>query len=246
MAEHLVASTRGRVDFMADSEAVGWLWQRLVTEIGLVLACVFMPDHIHLVVPPGHEASFRRVLRSFHRRYGVRFDLLEPQVCNSPAIATRTVRYAILNPVRAGLVECPWAWPFSTLRDVAGLVGSPWVEAGALAARLRLPRGQLLRRITETADLRPELPSSGAPLLVSLDAALGACASALHIAPSEVWTRPSHTRLLTQVLRHHMPTATAQLAELLEIDPTTLRRRCRDPHPALPAALRCLADPRLH
>ena len=98
-----------------------------------------MPDHLHLVVGAGQTGRLRRVLNGFTCRFGVRMDVLEPDRANSAAIAGRKMRYGFFNPVRAGLVDDPWRWTFSTLRDLGGAAYPLWtqtlVELGAPSGR---------------------------------------------------------------------------------------------------------------
>ena len=77
-----------------------------------------MPEHLHLVTPPGMRDPLRRVLTAYTTRFGTRFDLADPEPGNSPAIVARQMRYGFFNPVRAGLTDDPWRWRWSTLRDL--------------------------------------------------------------------------------------------------------------------------------
>lgn len=52
----------------------------------------------------------------------------------------RNIRYVILNPVRAGLVDDPLSWPWSTHRDFVGAVVDPWVDEERIRAVLRMDR----------------------------------------------------------------------------------------------------------
>lgn len=75
--------------------------------------------------PPGGAERFERVLRHFTARHGVRFDVLEPAPAYSPAILPRKIRYVHRNPVLERLVDDPWTWPWSTLRDLGGAGADP-------------------------------------------------------------------------------------------------------------------------
>ena len=46
------------------------------------------------------------------------------------------MRYTVLNPSRAGIVDDPLSWPWSTHRDVVGAIADPWVTAERLGAAL--------------------------------------------------------------------------------------------------------------
>ena len=118
VAEHLIATTRRGARLR--THHAQWLWHRLRVMLPAVLSCVLMPDHIHLMSLPGCVMRFRRVLNSFTARFKIQFDVLEPELANSVAIAQRMMRYGYFNPVHAGLVDDPWRWPWSTLRDLVG------------------------------------------------------------------------------------------------------------------------------
>jgi hypothetical protein len=98
----------------------------------------------------------------------VRLDLAEPEPANSVAILFRQVRYGFFNPQRDGLVDDPWRWRWSTLRDLGGACLPAWMELPRVAQTLELPPPRALRRLTTIGDFRaPALESK------SLAAALG-------------------------------------------------------------------------
>lgn len=204
-----------------------------------------MPDHIHLVAPPGCLVLFESVLRAFFRHFGVRFDLREPVPLNSSAIALRAMRYGLHNPVRKGLVDDPYAWGPSTLRDLVGAVHPVWTDAEDVARPLGVSPFELLRRVTVTADCRPVPPRPMTIEAASWDCIVRAAASALRMDPATVADTRSGGKLVTQLYRELNPRAIAPLRVHLGINATTIRRRCREPHPALAAARLCLGDPRL-
>ena len=106
------------------------MFTRLVRAFPELLALCVMPDHVHLLLPhadPGHR--FGAVLSGYTRwRNAARgrrvANLWQPAPPPVPIPDVhhlrRTVRYIHLNPCRAGLVDDPLAWPFSTHRDRVG------------------------------------------------------------------------------------------------------------------------------
>jgi hypothetical protein len=153
IAEHWVATTRGGDSSLLWPERAGWLWGRLRARIPEALSNLLMPEHLHLVAPPGYGVGLRRVLTAFTGRFGVRFDVLPPEPAHSLAIAGRKVRYGLFNPVRRRLVGDPLLWPWSTLRDLVGATADPWTPMSRIASTLRLSRPSTLRALTTVANL---------------------------------------------------------------------------------------------
>ena len=103
----------------------------------LLTAWVFLPDHWHAIVYPGFPLTISRVLEAIkvgatlriNRRRGERGVLLQGRFFDR---ALRTVReyqekveYIHLNPVKAGLVERPGDWKWSSVHDYTGTVRAP-------------------------------------------------------------------------------------------------------------------------
>ena len=97
-----------------------------------VWAWVLMPNQVHLILVPGDEDAVRRALAPLHRRYAGhiharlrrtghfwqgRFGCaaMDEQHCAA------AIRYVLMNPVRAGLVERAADWPWSSARASFGL-----------------------------------------------------------------------------------------------------------------------------
>ena len=91
-----------------------------------VWTLVLMPNHVHLILVPSDPDGLRRALAQVHRRYAGsiharmkrtghfwqgRFGAV---VMDEPHLAA-AVRYVVLNPVRAGMVERPQDWPWSSV-----------------------------------------------------------------------------------------------------------------------------------
>jgi len=86
-----------------------------------------MPNHVHLIMVPGHEDGLRAALGKTHRRYtrhvnarnGWRGHLWQERFHSflmDEQHLLASVRYVELNPVVAGLCKSPWDWPFSSAR----------------------------------------------------------------------------------------------------------------------------------
>lgn len=92
-----------------------------------VWAWCLMPNHTHLAVVPSSESALSRAISDAHQRYtyeinqreGWRGHLWQGRYFSfamDERYLRATVRYIELNPVRAGLVEKPQDYPWSSAR----------------------------------------------------------------------------------------------------------------------------------
>lgn len=92
-----------------------------------VWAYCLMPNHIHLILVPSHDDGLRAALGEVHRRYARRINareewsghLWQERFHSYPMDEDHLVagaRYVELNPVRAGLVERPEDWRWSSAK----------------------------------------------------------------------------------------------------------------------------------
>ena len=90
-----------------------------------VLGWCLMPNHVHLVAIPEHEASLARALGRAHYEYAIYLNherersghLWQNRFFSTPLDRRHlrlALRYVDLNPVRAGLAEEPAAYPWSS------------------------------------------------------------------------------------------------------------------------------------
>lgn len=89
---------------------------------------VFMTNHVHLLMTPSTETAISQVMQSVGRRYVVYFNSAygrsgtlwegryKATVVETESYLFACYRYIELNPVRAGLVEHPRAYPWSSHR----------------------------------------------------------------------------------------------------------------------------------
>lgn len=103
-------------------------------------AYVLMDNHVHLLCTPEQDGALsaamqalgRRYVRHFNRRHGRTGTLWEGRFRSSLVEADRYLlachRYIELNPVRAGRVDDPRAWPWSSHRHHVGLSVDPLVR----------------------------------------------------------------------------------------------------------------------
>jgi putative transposase len=126
---HYVARTRSRRRLFPSDAHARALWSSLTGAFPELFALCLMPDHIHLLHPdPGGLVRLGPVMSGHARRMGggVLWEPapVEEKVPDGQRVR-RTLRYVLLNPCRAGLVEDPLSWPWSTHRDRVGLVAAP-------------------------------------------------------------------------------------------------------------------------
>jgi REP element-mobilizing transposase RayT len=110
-------------------------------------AYCLMTNHYHLLIEtPG--ANLSRGMRQLNGLYTQRFNRTHERVghvfqgrfgavlVERDAHLAELARYVVLNPVRAGLVDAPEAYPWSSLPAALGMAPEPsWLAPGALLAR---------------------------------------------------------------------------------------------------------------
>lgn len=85
-----------------------------------------MPNHVHMILVPSDEDGLRRTLAEAHRNYTTRINRRNGwtghlwqgrfgAVLMDEEHLIDAVSYVSLNPVRAGLVEKPEYWPWSSV-----------------------------------------------------------------------------------------------------------------------------------
>jgi len=100
--------------------------QTLKEEVAVWAYCL-MPNHVHLILKPARSGDLGRAVGEAHRRYtnfinargrwtGHLFQSRFASVVLDDTHLIRAVRYVSLNPVRAGLVNRPEEWKWSSVR----------------------------------------------------------------------------------------------------------------------------------
>ncbi|MHB8530523.1 MAG: transposase [Caulobacteraceae bacterium] len=95
-------------------------------EVAIWAYCL-MPNHVHLILVPSTAQGLRAALGEAHRRYTRRVNFREgwrgylwqgrfASAAMDEDHLMAAARYVELNPVRAGLVERPEQWPWSSAR----------------------------------------------------------------------------------------------------------------------------------
>ena len=112
-----------------------------------VWAWCLMPNHVHLVLVPAREDGLRAALAPTHRLYtaeinrreGWRGHLWQGRFASFPmeeAHLHACLRYVELNPVRAGLVDRPESWRWSSARAHLGLDADRLTDLAPAAQRI--------------------------------------------------------------------------------------------------------------
>lgn len=110
---------------------------------------VLMPNHVHIVLMPSDTDGLRRALAPVHARYARCIHSRNHQtghfwqgrfgcVAMDEAHLSAALRYVAYNPVRAGLVEHPTDWRWSSVHAQLGLVDDDGLTATA-PVRARFP-----------------------------------------------------------------------------------------------------------
>ena len=112
-----------------------------------VWAWCLMPNHVHLILVPSHPDGLRAALGETHRRYtrhvnqreDWRGHLWQSRFASFPIDEDWLIacaRYVELNPVRAGLVQRPEDWRWSSARAHLGLGRDGVTDAAPLLERI--------------------------------------------------------------------------------------------------------------
>lgn len=159
---HLVARTQGGVPVLRHRAFCSDLWRRIATHFDVV-ACVLMPDHVHVLVQVERDRAlyvFSAILSAFRRRV-MRVAAGAPDVPDfewervphpekvqyDKRHIARTVRYIHLNPCRDALCDDPLQWEWSTHRDWVGAVARPIVDIGRWSRALGWSTQTCARRL---------------------------------------------------------------------------------------------------
>lgn len=127
-------------------------------------AYCLMTNHFHLVVETP-EANLARGMRQLNGVYTQKFNRRHERVGHlfegryKSVLVDRTpyllelVRYVVLNPVRARMVQRAHQWPWSSYRATAAMVPAPaWLEVGWVLSQFGSSRAAALRAYVRFVD----------------------------------------------------------------------------------------------
>ena len=109
-------------------------------------AYCLMPNHVHFILTPADEAGLARAVGEAHRRYtafvgargrwtGHLFQGRFGSVAMDEDHLIAAFRYVALNPVRAGLVNAPADWAWSSVGAHIAGESTPYVDVEPAVAR---------------------------------------------------------------------------------------------------------------
>lgn len=147
---HVTARGDRREDIVEDDED-RWVFlqtlEKVISQFNwLCYAWCLMDNHYHLLIqtPDGNLSKGMRQLNGVytqasnrrHRRVGHLFQgRFKAILVDSDVYLLELSRYVVLNPVRAGIVETPAEWIWSSYRETVGLVPpATWLAVDGLLA----------------------------------------------------------------------------------------------------------------
>lgn len=242
------------------SEACAYLWTKLQARFPEIAACIFMPNHVHILVFTSDPAVAKRALatelRAWTRKFYPGKKLWEPLPPPNAILdifhLKRQIRYVHLNPCRRGLARDPLEWEWSTHRDVTGCIANPWPDLVSMAEYFGTTRTRLPEVIHRYISSDPSVAVAGTPAIAPPENTGKFTANYAHIlraASMALRRAPLPTQSTARDLAVHI----ASRFELIP-DPgafkmcrTSWKRALARPIPAqaLQAALRILSDSRL-
>ena len=164
----------GDADYRLYLDLLGQAARRAGTEIW---AYCLMPNHVHLILEPGDADGLRATFADLHRRYtstinerhGWTGHLWQGRFASGAMDEHHlvdAVRYVLLNPLRAGLVDAPQDWPWSSVAAHIAGRDDPVVNVAPVLARI----GDLAACLAQPFDMarafRPlrQAATTGRPL----------------------------------------------------------------------------------
>jgi REP element-mobilizing transposase RayT len=148
---HVTARGDRREDIFeddADRQMFLTILEQVITQFNwLCQAWCLMDNHCHLMIqtPDGNLSKGMRQLNGVytqtsnrrHKRVGHLFQgRFKAILVDSDAYLLELARYVVLNPVRAGMVDKPGDWSWSSYRSCVGLEPvAPWLEVESLLAQ---------------------------------------------------------------------------------------------------------------
>lgn len=177
---HVTARGNARGDIFAD-DVDRRIFLRLLGEVvenlkWRVYAYCLMGNHYHLLIETP-EANLSRGMRQLNGIYTQRFNRRHERVghilqgrfkailVDRESYLLELARYIALNPVRAGLVQGPEAWRWSSYRATAGIDNAPaWLAARPVLESFSPVVGEAQRRYGDFVAAGQGLPSPWARL----------------------------------------------------------------------------------
>lgn len=260
---HLTARTRWPHKPFTDREVCADLWGRLQKRFPKVLACVLMPNHLHIVLYGAHPEAARQILaielRAFTQSQfpGLRLweEVPPPEMIQDRKHLARFIRYVHLNPSRARLVDDPLEWEWSTHRDAVGGAAPTWIDLGMLMQIFKADPRKLAEVIHRYVSGDPTVHVASTPLIWSRPSGELFLPQTLMRAVWIATRSPSRLTaesrfLVARLVPRYSRVSAVEVGDALQITSGQVRRLLRDPAGAvetrsLQAVERVLLDPRM-
>lgn len=227
------------------------LWNRLVERVHLT-ALGLMPDHFHA---KGAGPDLRHAVAEAMRAYTLWRNAHRGEsgrVWAGPAEITpingrdherRATNYIHLNPCRAGLVDDPLEWDFSTYRDALGFVIGSSFRRVSDPARFH---DETCAIVGLSSALPQRRPVGGGPPRVPLGTVLAAVSATMRLLPEQVLARGPARDLFIRAARRFTGASTRTIADWAHVCTETVRLRSANvaDDAALLVIERVLGDPR--
>lgn len=206
------------------------LWVRLAAD-ALFIALVLMPDHLHAVLATLEQRALMAKRLSGYARWrnaargeqGAVFEhRAKPEPVEGVKHERRTLRCVYLNPCRAGLVDDPLAWPFSSYRDAVGLAIPTLVAPSADPVRLHA-------YVSGDPSVRPDgtmLPAPPAERgAIRLESVFAAVSALTRTPRSDLRVRGGARDLFVRAARILSSATLDEIAAMCDLDVSGVRRR---------------------
>ena len=137
---------------------LAWIKEYSIKYGLFILAYCLMQNHVHFIAIPAESDSLARTFNTAHMRYSQYFNKKLKQRGHlwqgrfyscvlDESHLTLAARYIERNPVRAGLVEKPWQWPWSSALTHVNKKESGLIELGDLFKIMDMSCGSWVRYI---------------------------------------------------------------------------------------------------
>jgi putative transposase len=144
-------------------EYLAWIKEYSIKYGLFILAYCLMQNHVHFIAIPAESDSLARTFNTAHMRYSQYFNKKLKQRGHlwqgrfyscvlDESHLTLAARYIERNPVRAGLVEKPWQWPWSSALTHVNKKENGLIELGDLFKIIDMSCGSWVRYIDSTEE----------------------------------------------------------------------------------------------
>jgi hypothetical protein len=252
---HFVARANPLLQPLTQRKYCADLWRRLTVTFPDTLACVLMPNHLHIIVPTSDPTKTKFELsvqlRAWTQRFYSNCKIWSPlpagNLIPDAHHLKRQIRYIHLNPCRAQLASDPLSWEWSTHRDICGRIVNSWPKLPELSRIFQTPTAKLANTVHQYCSSDPTVSIQGTALdsphqlPVLADIALIHQVAASVLREQLTFQRGTQRSLTLQIAKalHVNPDP-----DYLKVRPKTCKQIGTPSATAVAIALRNLRDPR--